>query len=134
MARPSKCTAERKQRVLDALKAGNTRRAACIAAGIDQRTLERWQERYVGFAADLARAEAESEVALVGFIRNAAAQDWRAALTLLERRWPNDWGKRERIEVYHQVQQEAERLAYELGVPVDQVLREAGISLPTASN
>jgi transposase len=133
VARPTKYTRDRKKRLLDALRDGNTRRAACMAAGIDQDTLANWAQRFSDFSEELTRAEAEAEVALVGIIRAAAPQDWRAALTLLERRWPNEWGKRERIDVYEheRAQQEAERIAARFRKPVDEVLQRAGIAAPT---
>ncbi len=44
------------------------------------------------------RAEAEAELYAVGVIRDAMAHDWRAAVAYLERRHPEGWRRRERVE------------------------------------
>lgn len=44
------------------------------------------------------------------------------------------YGAKQRLEVYHQVRQEAERLAYELGMPLEDFLRQTGVSLPIPQN
>lgn len=124
MARPTKRTPEREGLLLEAIRAGATRKAAALHAGIDEATLYRWMERNASFASLLTRAEGESEVALVGIIRKAAELDWRAAAHLLERRWPETWGRRDRVDVTI-MRREAERIAQELGIDVDEVLQEA---------
>lgn len=123
MARPSKLTPEREQRLLAAIRAGSTYRAAAAAAGISEDTLARWVKRSAANAEALTRAEGESEVALVAIIRAAAPHDWRAAAHLLERRWPDSWGRREKLDV--NIRQEAQRLADQLGLDVDELIAEA---------
>jgi len=117
--RPSKRTPEREQRLLDALRAGNTRKAACLYAGIDQDTLAIWQRRYSDFSDLLTRAEAQSEVALVSIIRQAAHADWRAGMALLERRFPDSWGRRERIDLDVYIRERA----LELGLDPQEALQ-----------
>jgi transposase-like protein len=119
MARPTKRTPEREQRLLQAIRAGNTRRAACAYAGISDETLANWSRRSLDFLESLTRAEAESEVALVATIRQAAQQDWRAAAHLLERRWPDTWGRRDKVDLDVYVRQRAR----ELGIDEDEALR-----------
>lgn len=123
MARPSKLTPEREQRLLTAIRAGNTRRAAAAAAGIDQDTIANWCRRSSVFSDALTRAEGEAEVALVAIVRTAAKTDWRAGAWQLERRWPETWGRRERVDVT--VRQQAEKVAQENGLDVDVLLAEA---------
>jgi transposase len=113
MARPTKRTPEREKRLLQAIRAGNTRRAAAAYAGISDDSLERWAKRCADFADALTRAEAESEVALVAIVRQAASQDWRAAMAILERRWPDSWGKREKLDLDVYVRARARELGLE---------------------
>jgi DNA invertase Pin-like site-specific DNA recombinase len=68
---PSKQTPDRAQRILEVLRAGGPRRAACGAAGISEDTFARWLERSADFADAVIRAEADSELELVRYIRNA---------------------------------------------------------------
>src|SRR5262249_32221069 len=67
-----KFTPERVTRLLDGLKAGMTRSAACGAAGIDLDTLNRWQRRYAGFAVQVKQLEAEAEARYTSIISKAA--------------------------------------------------------------
>lgn len=45
------------------------------------------------------RTEIEGEDALVGIIREAAVKSWQAGAWLLERRYPDRWGKRLKTEI-----------------------------------
>ena len=98
IGRPSKFTPERRARVLEAITGGATRTAAALHAGIDERTLYRWMDRYVSFASDLTRAEADAELRCTALIQRAAEIDWRAAAWWLERRRPDEYGRRERVD------------------------------------
>ncbi|MCX6179880.1 MAG: hypothetical protein NT163_11060 [Chlorobiales bacterium] len=57
------------------LEEGNYREVACRIAGIDRKTLANWMKR--------------------GEHEKAALTSWYAAAWLLERRWPERWGRRE---------------------------------------
>src|SRR5262245_35285973 len=94
MARPTKYTPERRQRLCDALAAGNTRRAACAVAGISDETLARWLGRYVDFVEAVQKAEGDAEQRYVAII-DRAAQDgtWQAAAWWLERRHAQAYGR-----------------------------------------
>ena len=120
---PSKQTPDRAKRILDALKAGNSRRAACASASISDETLARWLERSVDFADAVMRAEADSELELVRYIRNAAADDWKAAAHLLACRWPDTWAKRSQITLT--LRDEAALVAAELGLDAADIIAEA---------
>lgn len=102
MAKPLSLTPEVEERILDALREGNYRTAACKAAGVEYGTFRHWirlanqgQEPYSAFSARCKEAEGESEAALVSTIRRAANQHWTAAAWLLERKYAPKWGKRE---------------------------------------
>jgi transposase len=118
MARPTKLTAEREQRLLQAIQAGATRKAAALHAGIDERTLERCEQRFVGFADALSRAEADVEVRYAALIQQAAATDWRAAAWWLERRRAEDYARRDKVDLDVYVRQRAR----ELGLDEDEAL------------
>jgi hypothetical protein len=123
VARPTKRTPEREQRLLDAVRAGNTRRASAAYAGVSEDSLERWQQRYAGFADALTRAEAEAEVRNVAIVQQAARDDWRAAAWWLERRRPEEYARRDRLEV--SIRQQAERIANGEGLDATQLIIEA---------
>jgi len=62
---------------------------------------------------------------LVAGIRVAGKTDWRANAWLLERRWPDDYARREKVEMDVNIRQHAEKIAKELGLDPDEVIREA---------
>jgi transposase len=95
MARPPKYNPDRHQRAVDALRAGNTRRAAAWAAGIEQNTILDWIRRYPDFADAVKAAEADAELAMVQRVRTAADESWQAAAWWLERKMKQDWSARQ---------------------------------------
>ena len=124
MARPTKYTPETVKRIVDALAAGNTRRAAAAYGGIDEDTLGRWLRRYADFADAVKNAEAQAEVGHVARIAQAsAAGTWQASAWWLERRRHADWGKVDRVEV--EIRRAAEKLADEYGLDATELIREA---------
>jgi len=104
----SKLTREVAVAVLDVLAAGNYREAACQFAGITPKTFRNWLDRaeapdadpaYVEFAQLVARAESKGEIEAVANVR-AAGKDpryWAADMTFLERRYPERWGRKDRV-------------------------------------
>src|SRR5262249_28454299 len=124
LGRPSKFTPEREGRLLDALRAGNTRSAACQYAGISDETFARWLARYVDFVEAVKSAAPPAEVPMVARIAHAAQDGtWQAAAWWLERRRPDDYGRRDRVDVELKLQ--LKRLAAELELDPAEMLAEA---------
>ncbi len=106
MARATKLTPERGERIEKAVRAGNYLDSAARSAGVHPSTLYRWLQRgdeetegiYYDFAQEVRRAEAEAEVHAVAVLRKAMADDWRASLAYLERRHPG-WRRGETREL-----------------------------------
>src|SRR5947209_3503154 len=76
--RSPKWSPEREQRVIDAISAGSTRKAAAFHAGISEDTLARWLRR-ADFADRLTRAEADVELRCTAIILKAATEDAKHA-------------------------------------------------------
>jgi hypothetical protein len=57
------------------------------------------EEIYVEFLEKTTRAIAESEEQLVGDIQDQTPKDWRAAIELLQRRFPQRWSKKTNVDV-----------------------------------
>jgi hypothetical protein len=83
---------------------------AARAAGVTDRTLRYWLQRgesgeepYASFKSEIDEAKAVCEAQLVGIIKNAAMQEsggeWRAALALLSRKFPERWSEKRQLEV-----------------------------------
>lgn len=141
MGRPSKLTQDVKDKVLEAIGKGCTREVAAAYAGIGERTLYQWisygnkppqtsamEERlapYRQFAQALTRAEATAEVEAVSVWQAAFKDDWRAVVEWLARKYPDRWGRKERVDIEVLIRQEARRLADTLGLSEDEIVAEA---------
>lgn len=112
--RKAEINKHKRERLLQALRAGNTREASCAHAGLASRTVRRWLERGGAHARameqdaalapteqsklweDVQLAESAAEVMMVALIQRHAATTWQAAAWWLERRRPQDYGRVER--------------------------------------
>lgn len=112
----SKFTAEAATQVLDAIRAGNYMETAAAYAGVHKDTFYEWlkngrtaqqktgrltalETRFAEFAADVEQALAQAEVRDVAIIGKAAQTQWQAAAWRLERRMPDRYGRRDRVEL-----------------------------------
>lgn len=83
-----------KERICDALKLGVTCEAAANYAGCSRDTYYRWRKDDPDFAAAADLAMSASEVQLIMDIRSDGS--WQSKAWLLERRWPERYGRMER--------------------------------------
>jgi len=93
MGRRSKLTPETITLIQDALAAGATYRLAAMYAGIHEATLYEWKAKKPEFSEALTRAEGRGAVHILAEIRAAARTDWRAGAWILEKRYPQEFGK-----------------------------------------
>jgi hypothetical protein len=119
----SKLTPALQAALCSVLAAGGTRRACCAHVGIDSAQFYRWLERAAAFRSAVEKAEADAELRYTAIIATAASESWQAAAWWLERRRPDDYGRRDRIEL--NVRAEAERLADQLGLDAEELIKEA---------
>ena len=92
--RPTKYTEQTVAKLLEALRGGNTRRASCAVAGIDQSTLANWLKEYSDFSKAIEKAEGEAEAKMVSVIKLASDTTWQAAAWWLERKHKAEWSSR----------------------------------------
>ena len=103
MARPTKLTPEVQERIVAVLRSGAYVEQAAEAAGIGRSTFDDWIRRGDSDAAKdkpfrdlrdaVEQARAEAEARHVALIARASSKSWQAAAWLLERQYPNRWGK-----------------------------------------
>lgn len=101
MGRPTKLTPRLRKRLLDLIAQGAYVEQAARAVNIAPSTFYAWKERgeageqpYAEFLEALRAREALAETECVGLLRAAGETDWRAVAALMERRWPDRWGRR----------------------------------------
>ena len=107
MGRKTKLNAKVQSKIVSAIKAGNYACVAAAYAGIGERTFYEWLERgrtrpgsiYAQFAQAVKDAESEAEVRAVAMVQKAMGDNWTAAMTFLERKFPNRWGRRDRLKL-----------------------------------
>ena len=123
MGRKSKLTPEVQEKIVSAVRAGNYSFVAAEFAGIAERTFYKWMEKgeasprsiYGQFRHAVKGAEREAEVRAVAVIQNLMTSNWQAAMTFLERKYPDRWGRRIRVDV------DPIRELKQLGIDTDEV-------------
>ena len=101
MARPSKLTPQTSETITRELAAGASTAAAARAADISARTLRRWLQHgrnsadgtYRQLVADVEDAKRQARQRAIKTIGGAGEVDWRAAAWLLERLFPDEFGR-----------------------------------------
>lgn len=104
----TKLTPELQEQLCKLLQVGITIEDACAEVGISDRVFHKWQARalernerlYVQFFQAVVQAKARSKIRSVLRIDKAALKDWRADAWLLERRFPEEFGKRDQVKVH----------------------------------
>lgn len=86
----------KKAQIVAILAMGCSRRAAAKFVGCDVKTIRNTAARDPEFAEQISQADSRNEYEFLKSIRRAAQHEkyWRAAAWVLERRFPNDYGRR----------------------------------------
>lgn len=105
MARTTKRTPNRQRQILRALELGASRRVAAEANGVATSTFYDWMKN-ADFADAVETAEARLAVALLEQLQEAIAKgDAASARWLLERRFPDEFGKRVDLRMHYSTEQ-----------------------------
>jgi hypothetical protein len=89
--------ADIKALIVKSLKTGCSRRDAYGYAGIDQNTFHHWMDADREFKESIEKAECEAAVHYTSIIISAAdKKNWQAAAWWLERKRPDDFGRKDR--------------------------------------
>jgi excisionase family DNA binding protein len=103
----SKFTEENRSAILRYLEAGNTVETACRMVGIHRSQIYRWLKRgedaragttYRTFYDDVQASEARAEVRAMTIVQRGMPDDPKLAVWYLERRRPEQWGRRASVE------------------------------------
>lgn len=105
--RPTKLTPEAQKTILAFISAGAPVHVACAAVGINKDTYFHWvklakkgRQLYAAFEAAVEEANAKATIKNIRFVQQAAtAGVWQASAWWLERRFPDEWGRKERHEL-----------------------------------
>jgi hypothetical protein len=133
--RTTKLTPESQATITSSIADGLPFRVACQRAGISMVTFESWRRRgerdrqgiFFDFRIAVKKAEADAIARNVGIIQQAATDGtWTASAWWLERRYPEEWGRREHVTVVNRdalIDAEVERLRAEFpDVPSERIV------------
>lgn len=114
-------------KLLAALRAGNYREIACRVSGISKAAFYESLKRDMQFLDAVEKAEAEAEADLIAETTKAgrSPQFWAANMTLLERKHPDRWGRR-------QEDSGTPRVIVQIGVKDSDVQVQIGTSYPVS--
>lgn len=140
--RPTKLTPVVQRALLKALRSGATHRLACQYAGIALSTFQGWlregdagQADFLDLSDAVKKAEGQAALAWLDLLDQAATDgDWHAAAWKLERRYPEEYGRKvlklegdkDNPVAILQAMTDAQ-----LAALIQQKLREAGVQSPT---
>jgi len=103
--RPTKLTPDLQAKIVEALKAGNYAEVAARHVGIASSTFYDWMKRggegdrrFSEFSEAIGEAEAFAHARAVTIIAKAMADDWKAAAWYLERKYHDEWGRRDKLD------------------------------------
>lgn len=82
------------EKLLNGFRMGLNDKDACTIAGISQVTLISWKKD-IDFLEKIEKAKTENKAGLIQLILKAAKKNWTAAAWFLERKYPEEFGKRE---------------------------------------
>lgn len=94
-------TREDRELLLTNLRVGMSIQAACAQSGISRRTYYVWLEDDEEWTEEVEHAKRFAEPIWLENIKSCAAErgDWKAFAWMLERRWPQEWGPKQEIEI-----------------------------------
>jgi hypothetical protein len=93
VGRPRALTDDKKRQVLAFIAGGGSRKKAAAYVAVSVTTLADEAKRDAEFADHLEQAEATCYFRHLQNVAQAGAKDWKASAFLLERKWPEEFGK-----------------------------------------
>ena len=124
--RRTKLTAERQDKIVQAILDGNYFETACAYAGVSRNTGFEWLARgenrdpdrrgaavFAAFANAVRAAEAQAEVRAVAIIQQGFEDNPRLALEFLSRRYPERWGRHDTATVFRQLAEQVKGMSDE---------------------
>ena len=124
--RPPKYGPELHKQIIANLRLGCSRTTAAELAHINRITLMDWCTKYPTFSADVEEAVASCKRSAAATIRQSILKgDTQSAFRYLALQERHEWQERRQIEIAFDLRKKAERIASEIGVPVDDVIAEA---------
>lgn len=94
----SKHTPDVVTQILELIRAGNYESTAFQAVGISEATFYDWKKNKPEFSQAIKKAESEAVQSRVAIVMKAARKSWTAAAWYLERKRPDEWSLKQKVE------------------------------------
>ena len=101
-----KYTPEMVKQLIKYVEGGSYIVVACRAVGISEYTFYNWIKKgeagiepYTKLTKSIKKAKAEAEIKNINIVQKAGEKNWQAAMTWLERKYPQRWARRDKLEV-----------------------------------
>ena len=98
--RPTKLNKQLEAQICKLLRKGNYVETVCDYVGIPPERFYQWLKRNPEFREAVKKAMAEAEIKILAKIQRKVS-NWQALAWFLERRYPNKWGNKTRLDVEH---------------------------------
>lgn len=90
---------EKKDLIIQVIAEGNYQVTAAQVAGVCPQTISEWKILHPEFAEAIKAAEAQAEREALSMVRAHSAANWQAAAWYLERKFPEKFGKVDRLQI-----------------------------------
>ena len=90
---PNKYTRKLSDRICESISNGLPIKAAAELCGVPLSTVYYWRRKHPSFEKKLRVARARAQQHLIDILKKAAPKDTKAAMFLLERCWPEEYGR-----------------------------------------
>lgn len=131
--RATKLTPELQERICRYLRLGAYVETACKCVGVHKDTFYEWmklgnrgRKPYAAFLAAVEVAMGESEMRDLAIVGEAAKKQWTAAAWRLERKFPDRYGRFDRMKVDAKVELDGAGLVAKLAKLIDGMTKEKG--------
>jgi len=126
VGRPSKRTPERALVIISALREGGTREGAAADAGMHRQTLWDWTQDAPELVVLMENAERFAQMDMLRGIRRAGNATWQALAWMLERRWPQEFARREKTDITIETKRYVTELAEKHGLDEGEIMARVG--------
>jgi hypothetical protein len=90
---------EKVQEILKMLENGITQKDAAVLAGITERTWHRWKQENVSIVSRVEASILKYKQSLIQIVNVGCLKDPKLALELLARKYPNEYGTKQQVEL-----------------------------------
>jgi len=116
MGRPEKLNNELKESIVNCIRSGLSYKYTCYYVGIVEKTFIDWRQHgesdinegidsiYSQLSEEVKKAESEAILMRLKNIHNASKESWQAAAWFLERKYHNEFGRKDRHQIEGAVQ------------------------------